>query len=60
MKLFEYMQPSVFKSLEPSQQRFISKIVMKEVEEVSEERNITKEEAYNCIAKGLYTGDREI
>lgn len=60
MRLFEYMKPSVMNSLEPTRQRFVAKMIKREVEQVAEQTGLTKEEAYYCMSKGLYGGDREI
>lgn len=60
MRLFEYMRPSVMNSLEPTRQKFVAKMIKREVEQVAEKNGVTEEEAYYLMSKGLYGGDREI
>lgn len=60
MKLFEYMKPSVMNSLEPTRQKFVAKMIIREVEQVAEKNGIAKEQAYYSMSKGLYGGDRDI
>ena len=60
MRLFEYMRPSVMNSLEPTRQKFIAKMIKREVEQVAEMNGLTEEETYYLMSKGLYGGDREI
>lgn len=61
MRLFEYMKPSVMNSLEPTRQRFIAKMIKREVEQVAEQTGLTEEQVYYYyMSKGLYGGDRDI
>lgn len=60
MKIFEYMKPSVMNSLEPTRQKFVAKMIKREVEQVAEKNGLTEEEAYYWMSKGLYGGDRDI
>lgn len=60
MKLFEYMKPSVMNSLNPTRQKFVAKMIKREVEQVAEAHGLTEEEAYYWMSKGLYGGDRDI
>lgn len=60
MRLFEYMKPSVMNSLEPTRQKFVAKMITREVAKLVEEKGMTEQEAYFCLSKGLYGGDRDI
>ena len=60
MRLFEYMKPSVMNSLEPTRQKFIAKMILKEAASLAADKGITEEEAYYWLSKGLYGGDREL
>ena len=60
MKLYEYMKPGVMQAQEPTRQQFIAKLIVKEVKKLVEEKNMTEQEAYFWLSKGLYGGDRDI
>ena len=60
MKLMDYMKPSVMNSLEPTTQKFVAKMIIREVKKVAKEKDMTEEQAYYWMSKGLYGGDREI
>lgn len=60
MRLFEYMKPSVINSLEPTRQKFVAKMIKREVEQLVKEKEMTEQEAYFWLSKGLYGGDRDI
>lgn len=60
MKLMEYMKPSVMNSLEPTRQKFVAKMIIREVQQVAKENDMTEEQAYYWMSKGLYGGDRDI
>ncbi len=60
MYMFEYLKPSVMKSLEPLQQKFIVKLIMRDIDKDVAENNISPETAYWGYSKGLYGGDREV
>lgn len=60
MKMYEYGFTSVMKEQEPSRQKFVAKSILKEVEKIAKERNISEEDAYFGYMHGLYGGDREI
>jgi len=60
VKLFEYMKKSNFNKLPPEQQRFMAKLITREVEQIAKEKDIPVEEAYFFFSKGLFGSDREI
>lgn len=60
MKLMDYMKPSVMNSLEPTTQKFVAKMIIREAKRIAKENNMTEEQAYYWMSKGLYGGDREI
>lgn len=47
-------------AMSPDQQKFIAKMIVKEVEKIAKEYNISEEEAYWGYTHGLYGADREI
>jgi len=60
MRLFEYMKPGVMEQLEPTRQKFVAKLIVKEVKQLAKDKSITENEAYYLLSKGLYGGDRNI
>lgn len=60
MRLFEYMKPGVMEQLDPTRQKFVAKLITREVEQLAKDKNITTNEAYYWLSKGLYGGDRYI
>ncbi len=60
MKTFELLKKQNFANLSPDQQQFTAKMIMREVEKIAREKNISPEEAYYWYSKGLFDGDREI
>lgn len=60
MRLFEYMKPGVMEKLEPTRQKFVAKLIVKEVKQLAKDKSITENEAYYLLSKGLYGGDRNI
>ena len=60
MKAFELTQKENMKAMSSTQQRFTAKMIVKEVEKIAKEHNISEEEAYWGYTHGLYDADREI
>jgi len=60
MKLFEYAKKSNLVKLDPDRQKFIAKIIMRDVQKIASEKNISEAAAYELYTHGLYGGDREI
>ena len=47
-------------NLTPIQQKFVAKMIVKEVQRIAEEHHISEETAYWAYMHGLYDGDREL
>lgn len=60
MKAFELTRKQNMQAMSPDQQRFTAKMIVKEVEKIAKEHNISEEEAYWGYTHGLYGADREI
>lgn len=60
MKAFELTRKQNVQAMSPDQQRFTAKMIVKEVEKIAKENNISEEEAYWGYTHGLYGADREI
>ena len=60
MKAFELARRQNMQAMSPDQQRFTAKMIVKEVEKIAKEHNISEEEAYWGYTHGLYGADREI
>lgn len=60
MRVFDYTKKCNMNDLTSSQQRFTAKMIVKEVQKIAKEQNISEEKAYLAYAHGLYGSDREI
>lgn len=60
MKAFNYTQKGNMNDLEATQQRFTAKLIIKEVQKIAKEHNISEEDAYLAYTHGLYGADREM
>ena len=60
MRIFELLQGQHFKKMTWEQQKFLCKIVKKDVEKAAKESNLTEQVVYYYYTKGLYGGDRDI
>lgn len=60
MHVFEYGKKLNMNELSPDQQRFTAKMIVKEVQRIAKEHNISEETAYWGYMHGLYDGDREL
>lgn len=60
MKAFDYTKKSNMNDLTSAQQKFMAKMIVKEVQKIAKEHNISEEAAYLAYTKGLYDSDREI
>lgn len=60
MKAFELARRQNMQAMSLDQQRFIAKMIVKEVEKIAKEHNISEEQAYWGYTHGLYGADREI
>ena len=60
MRAFEYGMKMNMENLTPIQQKFVAKMIVKEVQCIAKEHNISEETAYWAYMHGLYDGDREL
>ena len=60
MKAFELTQKKNMATMSPTQQQFTAKMIVREVQKIAKEHNISEEEAYWGYTHGLYGADREI
>ena len=60
MKICEYMKKKNFDTLDTNGKIFMAKLIMKEVKQIAQEKNISEKLAYQYYSEGLYGGDREI
>lgn len=60
MRAFEYGRKVNMENLAPIQQKFVAKMIVREVQRIAEEHHISEETAYWAYMHGLYDGDREL
>ncbi len=60
MRVFEYGKKANMTELSPMQQKFTAKMIVKEVQRIAKEHNISEETAYWGYMHGLHGGDREL
>lgn len=60
MRVFEYGQKENMSAMDPVQQKFTAKMIVREVERIAKEHDISEETAYWAYMQGLYGGDREL
>ncbi len=60
MRAFEYGKKKNMSELSPIQQKFTAKMIVKEVQQIAKEYNISEETAYWGYMHGLYGGDCEL
>lgn len=60
MKAFELTQKKNMAAMSPTQQQFTAKMIVREVQKIAKEHNISEEEAYWGYTHGLYGADRDI
>ena len=60
MRAFEYGRKMNMENLDPIQQKFVDKMIVREVQRIAKEHNISEETAYWAYMHGLYDGDREL
>lgn len=58
--VFELIQKQKMLNITPEEQKFLAKMIVKEVEQAAFETGKTAEEVYMWYAKGLYGSDRMI
>lgn len=60
MKAFELTKKKNMAAMSPTQQQFTAKMIVREVQKIAKEHNISEEEAYWGYTHGLYGADRDI
>lgn len=60
MKMFEYTKKVNITELDPDRQKFMAKVIVRDVQKIAREKNISEEKAYDLYVNGLFGGDREI
>ena len=60
MKVFELCRKENMAALDPDQQLFTAKMIVREVQKIARKKNISEEKAYYMYTKGLFDADREI
>lgn len=60
MKAFELTQKKNMQAMSPTQRQFTAKMIVREVQKIAKEHNISEEEAYWGYTHGLYGADRDI
>lgn len=60
MKAFELTKKNSMSKMSESQQQFTAKMIMREVQKIAKEKNISEEDAYWGYMHGLYGSDRKI
>ena len=54
MKAFELTQKKNMQAMSPTQRQFTAKMIVREVQKIAKEHNISEEEAYWGYTHGLY------
>ena len=60
MRAFQYAQKGNMDDLTNSQQKFTAKMIVREVQKIAKEHDISEEDAYWAYTHGLYGADREM
>ena len=60
MRAFELTEKNNMNKMSEVQQQFTAKMILREVQKIAKEKNISEEEAYWGYTHGLYGSDREI
>lgn len=60
MRVFELAQKKNMESFTPDQQKFLSKLIIRNVKRIAVENDMPENEAYYWYMHGLYGGDDEI
>lgn len=60
MKAFELTRKKKLEELSSDQRQFTAKMIVREVQKIAKEHNISEEEAYWGYTHGLYGADREV
>ena len=60
MKAFELTRKQNMEELSSDQRQFTAKMIVREVQKIAKEHNISEEEAYWGYTHGLYGADRDV
>ena len=60
MKAFELTRKQKMEEMSSDQRQFTAKMIVREVQKIAKEHNISEEEAYWGYTHGLYGADREV
>lgn len=60
MYMYEYTKKKKFDELSMEQKEFIAKVIMNDVKQIAQEKNIPEQLAYDLYSKGLFGSDRTV
>lgn len=60
MKAFELTRKKQLEELSSDQRQFTAKMIVREVQKIAKEHNISEKEAYWGYTHGLYGADRDV
>ena len=60
MRAFELTQKKNMEEMSSDQRQFTAKMIVREVQKIAKEHNISEEEAYWGYTHGLYGADRDV
>ena len=60
MKAFELTRKQNMEEMSSNQRQFTAKMIVREVQKIAKEHNISEEEAYWGYTHGLYGSDRDV
>lgn len=60
MKAFELTRKKKLEELSSDQRQFTAKMIVREVQKIAKEHNISEKEAYWWYTHGLYGADRDV
>lgn len=60
MKAFELTRKQNMEEMSSDQRQFTAKMIVREVQKIAKEHNISEEEAYWGYTHGLYGADRDV
>ena len=60
MKAFELTRKQNMEEMSSNQRQFTAKMIVREVQKIAKEHNISEEEAYWGYTHGLYGADRDV
>ena len=60
MKAFELTRKQNMEEMSSDQRQFTAKMIVREVQKIAKEHNVSEEEAYWGYTHGLYGSDRDV